>query len=154
MKTTQGILESEMPPPVGIFFFEMPCGFLHFVSIPLNLSEGFYVIETAVELKLKMLGELGHALVQLESPWWVGFYWGDFVIFWSKSAGDIAFRCGCYWLCFYNLYVSWVSHGRYTNSMTESSHCSPIWARISGGKHLHYGLPDIIMFLFMPIVGN
>ncbi len=68
MKTTQGILESEMVAPVGILFFEMPCSFLHFVSILPNLSEGFYVIETAVELKLKMLGKLGHGLVQLERP--------------------------------------------------------------------------------------
>jgi hypothetical protein len=41
MKTTQGILESEMLAPVGILFFEIPCSFLQFVSIPLYWSEGF-----------------------------------------------------------------------------------------------------------------
>jgi len=38
------------------------------------------------------------------------------------------------------LSISWVL----ANIMTESSHCFPKWARISGGKHLHYGLPDIL----------
>jgi hypothetical protein len=38
------------------------------------------------------------------------------------------------------LSITWVL----ANIMTESSHCFAKWARISGGKHLHYGLPDIL----------